>query len=74
MPKRSVKAAKNRYKGKKFYKIAGAGIFGLAGLLFAALPADLRQQIGLDFGLDPTSSMVLGIVFLVIAGLVYWKY
>lgn len=68
------KVKKNKYKGKKFYKIVPPIIFGLAGVFFAAVPHAIRQGIGLDFDLDPQTSVIFGIVLIIIAGILYWKF
>lgn len=68
MVKKSRKGAESQ---DLFFKATPTAIFTLAGLFYLALPHELHVGLGLDFTASHSDHVVFGIVFLLLAGVVW---
>ena len=58
--------------GGKFYRYVPTIIFALAGLFYAFSPYEIKLASGLDFGNSAQDHLVFGVVFLAMAGILWW--
>jgi len=54
-------------------KLAPTIVLGVLGIFYTALPHDTHVSSGLGLGLEHNYHLILGVVFLVVAGLWYFK-
>ena len=68
---RKSEKARQKHDGR-FYKVVPTIVFALAGLFYLVSPYEIKLAAGLDFGNTAEDHIIFGVVFLAMAGVLWW--